>query len=81
MQQPPQASRPSRLTRQQWALVALGVGAWIALALGGVWLVHQFTRSGESCGTPLEARTAMPAHQATGPRNALQLLAGTGRCK
>ena len=74
-------SRPSRLTRQQWMLVALGLGVWVALAFGGVWFVHQMTRSKESCGGQIEARTAMPKGQTAGPRNALQLLTGTGRCQ
>ena len=75
------SSRPARLTRRQWLLVALGVGVWVALAFGGVWFVHQMTRSKESCGGRIEARTAMPKGQAAGPRNALQLLTGTGRCQ
>ena len=74
-------SRPTRLTRVQWALVVLGLGVWVALALGGVWFVHQFTRSKASCGGQIEARTTQPKGQATGPRNSLQLLTGTGRCQ
>jgi hypothetical protein len=73
---------PARLTRQQWLLVALGLGVWVALGFGGVWFVHQMTRSKENCGTPLEARSSAPPKAGgTGPRNALQLLTGTGRCK
>ena len=74
-------SRLARLTRQEWALVVLGLGVWVGLAFGGVWFVHQMTRSKETCGGQIEARTAMPKGQAAGPRNALQLLTGTGRCK
>ncbi len=72
----------SRLSRKEWALVALGLGTWVAIAAGGVWFVHQMTRSSAACGTPLEARTTQ-AHPtpAAGPRNSLQLLTGTGRCK
>ncbi len=62
-------------------LIALGLGVWVALAFGGVWFVHQMTRSKESCGGQIEARTAMPKGQTAGPRNALQLLTGTGRCQ
>jgi hypothetical protein len=75
------SSRPASLTRGQWALVALGLGVWVALALGGIWFVHQFTRSKASCGGQIEARTAQPKGQAAGPRNSLQLLTGTGRCE
>ena len=71
----------SRLTRKEWALIALGVSVWVALGIGGVWLVHQFTRPKESCGTPLEGRSAIPKSGSPNPRNALQLLTGTGRCK
>ncbi len=74
-------TRRSRLTRQEWTLLALGLGVWVALAFGGVWFVHQMTRSKESCGGQIEARTAMPKGQTAGPRNALQLLTGTGRCQ
>ena len=73
--------RPSRLSRKEWALVALGAAAWVALIAGGAWFVHQMTRSRAACGTPLEARSLQPrAAPAGGPRNALQLLTGTGRC-
>jgi hypothetical protein len=73
--------RLARLTRREWMLVALGLGVWVGLAFGGVWFVHQLTRSKESCGGQIEARTAMPKGQATSARNALQLLTGTGRCQ
>ena len=71
----------ARFTRQEWSLIALGLVVWIALAFGGVWFVHQFTRSKASCGGQIEARTAQPKGQAAGPRNSLQLLTGTGRCE
>jgi flagellar biogenesis protein FliO len=74
-------SAPARFTRQEWTLIALGLGVWIALAFGGVWFVHQFTRSKASCGGQIEARTTQPKGQAAGPRNSLQLLTGTGRCQ
>ena len=76
------ADRLALLSRREWALIALGVGTWIAIGAGGVWFVHQMTRSTAACGTQLEARTAQ-AHStpAAGPRNSLQLLTGTGRCK
>ncbi|HYP32704.1 MAG TPA: hypothetical protein VES00_12590 [Burkholderiaceae bacterium] len=73
--------RPRRLSRKEWALVALGAAAWVAIIAGGVWFVHQMTRSQATCGTPLEARSLQPhAAPGGGPRNALQLLTGTGRC-
>ena len=81
MHSDPQAFRLSRLTRKEWALVALGLGVWVALAVAGVWFVHQMTRPKASCGTPIEGRSALPQGQTGGPRNALQLLTGTGRCK
>ena len=81
MHRDPQAFRLYRLTRKEWALVALGLGVWVALAIGGVWLVHQLIRPKGSCGGQIEARTAMPKGQPPSPRNALQLLTGTGRCQ
>ena len=73
--------RPRRLSRKERTLVALGVAVWVALGSGGVWFVHQLTRPPASCGGAAEAET----HQAKGatgsPRNALQLLTGTGRCQ
>ena len=46
----------------------LGLGVWVALAFGGVWFVHQFTRSKASCGGQIETRTAQPKGEAAGPR-------------
>jgi hypothetical protein len=75
--------RRARLSRQEWVLLALGLGVWVALACGGTWLVHQFTRTKAPCGGgQVEARTSpQGAPVAAGPRNALQLLTGTGRCQ
>lgn len=80
MQRDPHAFRPPRLARREWALLALGLAAWVALAFGGVWFVHQLTRPQASCGGTPEARTAPPRGPSASPRNALQLLTGTGRC-
>ncbi len=70
-----------RLSRQEWMLLVLGLAMWVALAIGGVWLVHQFTRARAACGGQIEARTAQPRVPTAGPRNSLQLLTGTGRCQ
>jgi hypothetical protein len=75
------SSRLARLSRREWTLIVLGLGVWVALAIGGLWLVHQFTRSKSSCGGQIEARTSQPRSQVQGPRNALQLLTRTGRCQ
>lgn len=81
MTPPLPAAHRRRLTTREWSLAALGVLAWVALGLGGAWLYHQLTRPPASCGTPLEARSSTPPTQAPeSPRNALQLLTGTGRC-
>jgi hypothetical protein len=73
--------RQPRLSRKEWTLVALGVAVWVAIIAGGAWFVHQMTRSQAACGTVLEARSLqVHAAPAGGPRNALQLLSGTGRC-
>jgi len=74
-----QASPIARLSRQEWTLVALGLCAWLAIAAGGVWLVHQFMRPKAACGVQIEAR-GTPQGATASPRNALQLLAGTGKC-
>jgi hypothetical protein len=74
-----QASRIARLSRKEWTLVALGLCAWLAIAAGGVWFVHQFTRPKADCGVQIEARGTRQSATAS-PRNALQLLAGTGKC-
>jgi hypothetical protein len=81
MHRDPQVFRPPRLARSEWALVALGLAVWLALALGGVWFVHQLIRPRASCGGQIEARSALPGGRSGTPRNALQLLAGTGRCQ
>ena len=76
------AARRAKLSRKEWTLVAFGAGAWLAVIATGVWFVHQMTRSQAACGTTLEARSLQPrATPGTGPRNALQLLTGTGKCK
>jgi len=76
------AARTARLTPREWALLALGVAAWGAIIAAGAWFVHQMTRSTATCGTQIEARTSQPhPTPAAGPRNSLQLLTGTGRCK
>lgn len=75
-------SLAARLSPRDWALVAFGLATWIAIIAGGVWFVHQMTRSQAACGTPLEARSLQPrSTPAAGPRNALQLLTGTGKCR
>lgn len=74
------ARQPGRLSRKEWALVAAGLVAWILLAWGGVWLVRQLTRPPGSCASAAEAPTRQVKGTSTGPRNAVQLLTGTGRC-
>jgi hypothetical protein len=73
-------TRTWRPRARDWSLLALGVAAWVAIGLGGTWLYREITRPPASCGTPLEARGESPAKPAAGPRNALHLLTGTGRC-
>jgi hypothetical protein len=60
--------------------LALGLVTWILLAGGGVWLVRQLTRKPDSCAGATEAPTRQVKGTPTGPRNAVQLLTGTGRC-
>ena len=74
-----QVSPSARFTRKEWTLVALGLCAWVAIAAGGAWFVHQLTRPKAACGVEIEARSTQQG-AAAGPRNALQLLAGTGKC-
>lgn len=74
-------ARLAGLSRKEWTLIALGLATWVAIITGGVWFVHQMTRSTAACGTQLEARSLKPATTpGAGPRNALQLLSGTGKC-
>ena len=77
-------SRPPgqrRLSRRELALVAVGLAAWVAMAAGGLWFYRQMTRAKASCGIAVEARSLKEAgHDDGAPRNALQLLAGSGRC-
>ena len=74
------APRSAGLSRREWALVVAGLFTWILLAWGGVWLVRQLTHSPENCVAAADAPTRQVKHTAAGPRNAVQLLAGTGRC-
>ena len=73
--------RLSRLSRREWLIVACGLAAWVAIGMGGVWLVRELTHTPESCGAPVDAPTSQTKGATTSPRNAFQLLTGTGRCK
>jgi len=74
-------ARVAGLSRKEWTLIAFGAASWVGLIASGVWFVHQMTRSTAACGTPLEARSLKPrTPPGDGPRNALQLLSGTGKC-
>ena len=73
-------ARAARLSRKEWALVALGVGVWIALGSGGVWLVHELRKPKASCNSTADPQTT-PAQGATTPGNSFDVLAGQGRCK
>ena len=70
-----------RLSRKEWALVALGVLAWIAIGIAGTWFVHQVTRPRGDCGTPSDAPTHPVKTAAAGPNNAFQAITGQGRCQ
>ncbi len=72
---------PRSLSRKDAALVAMGVVAWIAIGLGGAWLYHQLTRPPGDCGTAVDGKTMQTKATPGGPRNGLQLLTGTGRCR
>ena len=74
------ARSPARLSRKEWTLVVAGLLTWVLLISGGVWLVHQLTRKAENCSGAVEAPTRQVKGAPTGPRNAVQLLTGTGRC-
>ncbi len=69
------------LSRKDAALVALGVVAWMVIGLGGAWLYHQLTRLPGDCGTAVEGKATSTRSTPGGPRNGLQLLTGTGRCR
>ena len=73
-------ARTPRLSRKEWSLVALGLGVWIALGAGGVWFVHQLTRTRDSCGNAAEAQTKQ-TKGSTNPGDSLAVLTGQGRCR
>ena len=75
------ASHTRRLTRREWALVCCGLVAWVVIGTGGVWLVRQMTQPPQSCGAPVDAPTSPAKGATTSPRNAFQLLTGTGKCR
>ena len=75
------AARPlATLSRKEWTLLAAGLLTWALLAWGGVWLFHQLTRKPEACAGEVDAPTHQVRAATGGPRNAVQLLTGTGRC-
>ena len=76
------AGADRRLSRREWALVALGLVAWLAIGAGGAWFAHQVTQPRQACAAPADA----PTHQAkggssAGPRNGFQAITGQGRCR
>jgi hypothetical protein len=74
-------ARPlAALTPREWTLVAAGLLAWMLLAWGGVWLFHQLTHKPDACASAVEASTHQAKPASGGPRNAVQLLTGAGRC-
>ncbi len=70
----------ARLSRNEWALVALGVGVWIALGSGGTWLVHELRKPKTSCSSTADPQTTQ-VQGATSPGNSFNVLTGQGRCK
>ena len=75
------ATRSAGLSRREWALVALGLAAWIAIGASGLWFVRQVTRPQGACAGATEEPTRQAKGTATGPRNAFQVITGQGRCK
>lgn len=76
-------ARPSlaaRLSRKEWALIALGVGVWIALGCGAAWLVHELRKPQASCSDTSEPQTTS-VQGSTAPGNSFSVLTGQGRCK
>ena len=78
-----EARAPSNqpLSRRDWALLALGLGAWIFIGAGGAWFLHQVTPSREVCAAPADAPTHQVKGSSAGPRNAFQAITGQGQCK
>jgi hypothetical protein len=70
----------ARLSRKEWALVALGVAVWIALGAGGVWFVHALAKPKESCGSIGDPQTTQ-AKGGTSPGNSFKVLTGASECK
>ena len=72
-----------RLSPREWALVALGVLAWVAIGLGGAWFVHQLTLEKQACAAA--AADDAPTHQVKsskkGPNNAFQAITGQRTCQ
>lgn len=75
------ATEPRRLSRKEWALVALGLAAWLAIVAGGLWFVRQVTRPQQACAGPADAPTRQVQGAATAPLDAFQVITGQGRCK
>jgi hypothetical protein len=79
---PDAAQAPRALSRREWALVALGLAAWIAIGAGGAWFVHQVTQPREACAAPADAPTRqVKGPSSTGPGNGFQAITGQGRCR
>jgi hypothetical protein len=69
-----------RLSRNEITLIGVGVGVWIAIAAGGVWLARVLATPHEHCSArddPTREGTAGPAT----PGNSFSVLTGPPRCK
>ena len=70
-----------RLAPREWALVALGVLAWVAIGLGGAWFVHQLTLEKQACAAADDAPTHQVKGSKKGPDNAFQAITGQRTCQ
>ena len=76
------AAPARQLSRREWALVALGLAAWLAIGAGGAWFVRQVTQPRQACAAPADAPThPVQGRSSAGPRNGFQAIIGQGRCR
>ena len=70
-----------RFSPREWALIALGSVAWIAIGIAGAWFVHQLTLEKQACAAAADAPTHQAKGSKTGPDNALQAITGQRSCQ
>lgn len=71
--------QPKRLARKDVVLIVVGLGVWIGIGAGGVWLARTLMAPQEQCSSNADARQ-QPDRGPIGMRQSLKVLGAKTRC-